>query len=87
MLETEPALLAAFTIDGHTPRSVMVITADAVYFRCASVIVHSNLRGPARHVGPATVPTPGQVLAKMSDNRVGGPECDAAWPARAQASL
>ena len=87
VLETEPTLLATFAVEGHIPRSVMVITADAVYFQCARAIVRSNLWGPSRHIDPATLPTPGQVLAEMSDNRVGGPDYDAAWPARAQASL
>ena len=87
VLETESTLLATFAVEGHIPRSVMVITADAVYFQCARAIVRSNMWDPSRHIDPATLPTPGQVLAEMSDNRVGGPDYDAAWPARAQASL
>ena len=33
------------------------------------------------------LPSPGQILASMSDNRVGGEEYDRAWPERAQKSL
>lgn len=86
-LETDPVLRASFAIDGHAPRSVMVITVQELCFRCARAIVRSHLWAAARHVDPVSLPTPGQVLAEMSGTRVGGPAYDAAWPERARASL
>jgi uncharacterized protein len=33
-----------------------------------------------------TLPTPGQILAEMSENRVGGEPSDREWPERARQS-
>ena len=54
-LSIEPALLESFAVEDKAPRSVMVMTVDAVYFQCARALVLSELWNPARHV----LPTPG----------------------------
>ncbi len=80
-------LLASFKMDGKTPRTVIVVSVDEVYFQCARAIVRSDLWNPDKRVDPKTLPTPGQILADMSENRVGGEEYDKAWPERARQSL
>jgi uncharacterized protein len=80
-------LLASFRIDGKAPRTVIVMTVEEVYFQCARAIVRSDLWNPAKRVDPKTLPTPGQILADMSENRVGGETYDKEWPQRAQQSL
>ena len=65
----------------------MVITVGSVYFQCARAIVRSDLWNPAKHVDPKSLPSPGDILAAFSDNRVGGEDYDRAWPARAQQTL
>jgi PPOX class probable FMN-dependent enzyme len=82
-----PDLLASFRIDGKAPRSVVVMTVDEIYFQCARAIVRSDLWNPDKRVDPASLPTPGLILAGMSENRVGGEEYDRAWPERARQSL
>jgi PPOX class probable FMN-dependent enzyme len=86
-LTTDPELLASFAVNGQPPRSVIVVTAEAVYFQCARAVVRSDLWNPVKHVDPDSLPTPGQILAALSDNRVGGAEYDRAWPERARQSL
>lgn len=86
-LETDPALLDSFAVDGKAPRSVIVLAVDAVYFQCARAILRAELWNPERHVDPKSLPTPGQILAAMSDNRVGGAEYDREWPERAAKSM
>jgi uncharacterized protein len=86
-LTTDPELLASFAVDGQAPRSVIVVTAEAVYFQCARAIVRSELWNPAKHVDPDSLPTAGQILAALSDDRVGGAEYDRAWPERARQTL
>jgi PPOX class probable FMN-dependent enzyme len=86
-LTTDPDLLASFSMDGKAPRSVVVITVDAVYFQCARAIVRSDLWNPEKRVDPGSLPTPGQILAEMSENRVGGEEYDLAWAGRAKQTL
>ncbi|WP_027520730.1 pyridoxamine 5'-phosphate oxidase family protein [Bradyrhizobium sp. Ec3.3] len=86
-ISVDPELLASFEVDGKAPRSVMVMTIDELYFQCARAIVRSDLWNPDKRVDPKTLPTPGQILAEMSENKVGGEEYDRAWPARAAATM
>jgi len=86
-LETDAALLDSFAVEGKAPRSVMVIEVGEVYFQCARAIVRSRLWDPAGHVDPKTLPTPGEILAAMSENRVGGAEYDRAWSERARQTM
>jgi PPOX class probable FMN-dependent enzyme len=80
-------LLASFRVDGKVPRTVIVMAVDEIYFQCARAIVRSDLWNPDKRVDPKSLPTPGQILADMSENRVGGEDYDRAWPERAQKSL
>jgi uncharacterized protein len=80
-------VLASFAIDDKLPRTAIVIEIDAVYFQCARAIVRSDLWNPAMHVDPTALPTPGEILASMSDERVGGESYDREWPERAKKSL
>lgn len=86
-LSADPALLDSFRMEGKAPRTVIVIDIVEAYFQCARAIVRSQLWNPERFHDPASLPTPGAVLAELSEQRVGGPAYDAAWPARAAASL
>lgn len=86
-VSADPQLLASFKFEGKAPRTVIVMTVDEIYFQCARAIVRSDLWNPDRRVDPNSLPTPGQILADMSENRVGGEEYDRAWPERARQSL
>jgi uncharacterized protein len=86
-VSADRTLLDSFNVDGKTPRTVIVITVEEIYFQCARAIVRSDLWNPDKRVDPKTLPTPGQILAEMSENRVGGDEYDRAWPERARQSL
>jgi hypothetical protein len=80
-------LLATFEVDGKAPRSVIVMTVVEIYFQCARAIVRSDLWNPTRHVDPSALPTPGQILADMSESRVGGEAYDRQWPERARQTM
>ena len=86
-LSVEPELLASFAVNGQAPRSVIVIEVDTVYFQCARAIVRSELWNPERHVDPATLPTPGDILAEMSEASVDGRAYDEEWPERAARTM
>ena len=80
-------LLASFKVDGKAPRTVIVMAVDEIYFQCARAIVRSDLWNPDRRVDPKSLPTPGQILAEMSENRVGGEDYDQTWPERARQTM
>jgi PPOX class probable FMN-dependent enzyme len=86
-VSTDGDLLSLFEVDGKVPRSVIVMTVHEIYFQCARAIVRADLWNPDKRVDPKTLPTPGQILADMSESRVGGEEYDRAWPERARKSL
>ena len=82
-----PDLLASFKMDGKAPRTVIVMTVDEIYFQCARAIVRSDLWNPDKRVDPRSLPTPGHILASMSDDKVGGDSYDREWPERARNSM
>jgi uncharacterized protein len=80
-------LLASFEIEGKVPRTVIVITLHEIYFQCARAVVRADLWNPDKRIDPRSLPTPGQILADMSENRVGGEDYDRAWPERARKTM
>ena len=86
-ISVDSELLGSFKVEGNAPRTVVVMTVDEIYFQCARAIVRSDLWNPDKRVDPRSLPTPGQILAGMSDNRVGGESYDREWPERARRTL
>jgi hypothetical protein len=86
-VSADPDLLASFKMEGKAPRTVIVMTVDEIYFQCARAIVRSDLWNPDKRVDPRSLPTPGQILASMSENKVGGESYDREWPERAQKTM
>lgn len=86
-ISADPDLLASFAVDGALPRTAIVIRVEAAYFQCARAIVRSGLWDPSRHVDAGRLPTPGAILAALSDGEVGGRRYDEEWPPRAAKSL
>jgi predicted pyridoxine 5'-phosphate oxidase superfamily flavin-nucleotide-binding protein len=74
-------------MEGKAPRTVIVMTIEEMYFQCARAIVRADLWNPDKRVDPETLPTPGQILASMSDDKVGGEKYDREWPERARQTM
>jgi predicted pyridoxine 5'-phosphate oxidase superfamily flavin-nucleotide-binding protein len=86
-ISADPDLLASFAVEDKAPRTVAVVEIDAVYFQCSRALLRSDLWNPDTRVDPKALPTPGQILAALTDNRVGGQAYDDAWPQRARESM
>jgi PPOX class probable FMN-dependent enzyme len=86
-ISTDPALLEDFTVDGKAPKSVIVIAVDTVFFQCARAILRSELWNPHKHVGRDSLPSAGQILAAVSQNRFDGEAYDKALPERQRTTL
>jgi len=86
-ISVESDLLASFAVEGKAPRSVLAIAVEAVYFQCARAIVRADLWNPDKHLDPKSLPSPGQILAARTQDRVGGADYDKAWPERAKKTL
>src|SRR5712692_3064651 len=46
-ISVDPALCQSFTMEGKTPRCVLVVAVERVYYQCAKAIVRSKLWDPA----------------------------------------
>jgi PPOX class probable FMN-dependent enzyme len=86
-LSVDPDLLESFAVEEKAPRTVIVLEVDEIYFQCARAIIRSELWNPERHIDPATLPTPGEILAAMTANQVGGETYDKSWPERAKQTM
>jgi PPOX class probable FMN-dependent enzyme len=86
-LSDDADLLESFAVTEKAPRTVIVMEVGEIYFQCARAIVRSDLWNPDKRIDPKTLPTPGEILAEMSEQRVGGVEYDRAWPERARQTM
>jgi PPOX class probable FMN-dependent enzyme len=86
-ISVDPDLLEGFSVDGRAPKSVIMITVEAVYFQCARAILRSQLWNPDRHVARASLPSAGQMLAALTKNQLGGDTYDKALPERQRTTL
>jgi uncharacterized protein len=86
-ISVDAGLCASFAVEEKAPRSVVVVAVEAVYFQCARAIVRADLWNPAKHVDPRSLPTPGEILATLSDDAIGGEAYDKAWPERARQTM
>ena len=86
-ISTDKALLDRFTVSGRAPKSVLVIHVETVFFQCSRAIVRSQLWSPESQVPRDTLPSAGQMLAALSDNRVGGAVYDRSLPERVVKTL
>ena len=86
-ISTDPELCSGFIMQGKAPRSVLVIKVDKVFFQCAKAIVRSKLWDPKTQVERSSLPTPGEILAEITDGKLGGPEHDKLAPERMKATM
>jgi PPOX class probable FMN-dependent enzyme len=86
-ISTDPALTESFAVNGKAPRSVLIVTAETAFYQCTKAIVRSKLWDPERQVDRKTLPSPGAILAALTDGKFGGPEHDRAAPQRVKETL
>ena len=86
-LSTDPALLDTFVFAGKTPRAVIVVAVERVYYQCSKAIMRSKLWDASRHVDRASLPSNGTILAAITKGEHGGEEYDRAYPARLRETI
>lgn len=80
-------LCQSFVMEGQSPRSVIWLEIDEVYFQCARALIRSDLWVKAALGRPDGIPTAGQMTAGASNGAEGGPSYDAALPERQRRTL
>ncbi len=86
-VSVDPALIGRFPFRGTLPRSVIVVTAQTVYFQCPKALVRSDLWNPDKRVDRKTLPSAGTIMASITDGKLGGDEYDRAYPERLRATI
>ena len=80
-LSTDPELCASFEMQGKPPRSVLVITAERVYFQCQKALARSKLWSPDAQVPRGQLPSAGEILAALSKDDFDSTTYDQDYPA------
>ena len=83
-ITADEGLRQSFAMEGKLPRSIAIIHIETIYFQCARALIRARLWEP--HAVP-DLPTPGRILAAMTEGEVGGARYDAEWPERAKSSM
>ena len=86
-ISVDPALCKSFVMEGKTPRCVLVVAVERVYYQCAKAIVRSKLWDPATQIDRKSLPSSGTILAGIAGGRIGGPEHDRGAPERLKATI
>jgi PPOX class probable FMN-dependent enzyme len=84
---TAPDVLASFVVDGKTPRTVLAVTVESVYFQCRKALARSDLWNSDKHVDRKTLPSAGQILQRLSQDRIDGEAYEQAYPERMKATM
>ena len=87
VVSVDPALLERFAVQGKQPRSMLIVTVEAVYFQCARAIIRSDLWNPEKHIDRDALPSVGTILADLSKGQIDGGEYDREWPGRAKKTM
>jgi len=86
-ISTDPQLCESFVFAGKTPRAVVIVAVERVYFQCGKAILRSKLWDPASLVDRASLPSNGTILAAITKGEHGGEEYDKAYPARLRETI
>jgi hypothetical protein len=86
-ISTDPALLEGFVFAGKTPRAVIIVDVERVYFQCSKAILRSKLWEAETKVDRKSLPSNGTILAAITNGKEGGEEYDRAYPERLRQTI
>jgi len=84
---TDPELRESFALNGKTPVSVLVVTAERVYFQCPKALVRSRLWHPDAQVPRSALPSSGDIMAEIIGGDYDAEAHDRAYPQRFKETL
>jgi PPOX class probable FMN-dependent enzyme len=79
-ISIDPDLCASFEMQNKLPRSILVITADRVYFQCQKALARSRLWDPAAQVPRSELPSTGSMIQALSSDGFDGAAYDKGYP-------
>jgi PPOX class probable FMN-dependent enzyme len=86
-ISTEPELCASFAVRSKPPKTVLVVTAERVYFQCPKALVRSRLWSADAQLARSELPSTGQILEALTKGRIDGAAYDGAYPRRLEDTI
>lgn len=75
-ISVDPQLCESFAERGKLPRSVLVVTAERVYFQCQKALARSKLWDPDARIARSDLPSTGLMLETLSSDGFDGAAYD-----------
>src|ERR1700732_4174690 len=63
VLSRDPGLIETFSVQGKTPRTVVIVNVKEAYIHCSKALVRADLWNPAKYASREAVPSMGTVMA------------------------
>jgi len=86
-ISVDPALLERFAVKDRAPRTVLIIHVESVFFQCSRALIRSELWNPEKQLPRTALPSTGQMLAAVTDQRIDAETYDRELPPRLKATL
>ena len=86
-ISVDPHLCATFDMHGKTPRSVIIITAERVYFQCQKALTRSHLWDLNAQIERKELPTAGAILQALNQDEFDGDTYDRNYPERVKKTI
>ena len=80
-------LAASFAINERTPKILLEVTADRVYFQCAKALVRSRLWASESQLPRSALPSTGQILEQITNKAIDAAEHDRGYPERVKQTI
>jgi len=87
VISVAPDMIGRFPFRGTLPRSVIVVTAERVYFQCPKALLRSELWNPEKHITRKALPSTGTILADVTTGMIDGDQYDRDYPERLRATI
>jgi PPOX class probable FMN-dependent enzyme len=86
-ISVDPELLARFTVGGKRPRTMLIVHIESAFFQCSRALIRSGLWDPDRQLPRSALPSTGQMLAAVTEDRIDAETYDRELPPRLKATL
>lgn len=86
-IRKDPALLDKFSVNSQSPKTVLRISVENVFFQCSRAVIRSKLWDPAAQIERQALPSTGSILSMISHSEIDGFAYDEALPERLKTTL
>ncbi len=83
----DPLLCESFTMQRKVPKSVLVVTAERVYFQCPKALARSRLWSAEAQIERSELPSTGEMIEALSQDDFDGAAYDRGYPEHMKKSI